>query len=270
MKKNTPMMIGVGVVVVLLIGGGVFIYKKLTASSSDNTVAQQPQKKRITDPVNIVAENDRPYVTVSPKDIHNITLKVNELKKPATSADFELEYQTGTNLEGAVGAIALDHLPAAKDILLGSCSAGGACRYHEEVAGGTLLLKFSGGPDSYTLKQDWKYIENKTRETQFSSKDAYFQIESKDLGLQKILIIYNTPGFPKNLTGTAVSEGYTVSALTPLQGSANVTIRMKEDAPKAVIMGYDGQNWKEFPTKVDGKTATATVNLVQLYVAVKK
>src|SRR5258708_4770685 len=108
MQKNTPIMIGVGVLAILVIGGSVFVYKKLTASSTDSKVAQQPPKKRITDPVNVIAANDRPYVTVTPKDIHNITLTVNELKKPATSADFEIEYQTGTNLEGAVGALTLD------------------------------------------------------------------------------------------------------------------------------------------------------------------
>jgi hypothetical protein len=124
--------------------------------------------------------------------------------------------------------------------------------------------------ESYALKQEWKYIDNKAKETSFSSKDAKFQIESKDLATQSIMIIYNSPGYPKNLPGTAISDPYSLTGVSPLKGTANLTMRAMEEDPKAVIMGWDGTAWKEFASKVDGKTVTATVDLMPLYVVVKK
>jgi|SRR5579859_1904333 len=268
-QKFLPLIIG-AVVILLVIGGSISLFHTLFGGSKQPTATPAPVKHRITTPVNIIQPTDRPYLELSPKDIHTVTLSVLELKKPATSADFELEYQTGSNLEGAVGAIPVDKVPASKDILLGSCSAGGACTYNTNVQGGTWTINFSGGPDTYALKQDWKYVENKMGDTQFSSRDDYFQIDSENLANQKILIIYNTPGVPKSLTGTAISEAYTLTGLNPLKGTAKLSMRLTQDATNASIMGYDGQTWKEFPTKVADKTATAQVDLMRLYVVVKK
>jgi hypothetical protein len=44
----------------------------------------------------------------------------------------------------------------------------------------------------------------------------------------------------------------------------------EEAAGKAAILGWDGSTWKEFSAKVDGKTASAEVDLAQVYVVVKK
>jgi hypothetical protein len=35
-------------------------------------------------------------------------------------------------------------------------------------------------------------------------------------------------------------------------------------------MGYDGEKWKEFTGTLDGKMITAEVDLMQLYVVVRK
>ncbi len=270
MKKILPIILIV-VAIGLLAGGGFFVYKKLFAAVPSEQAPQQQAKRRITDPVNTIALEDRPTMEVMPTDIHNIQIAVNDLKKPATNVDYELEYQTGSELEGAVGSFPVNSLPTqTKNILLGSCSAGGACTYHKDVQGGTLLAKFSGGPDSYTLKTEWHYIENPKGDTQFSSTDGKFQIDSKDLADQKVLIIYNSPGFPKSLNGTSVSDPYTINGITALKGKAGLTMRMNDTPSSASIMGWDGTNWKEFPAKVDGKMATADVDLMRLYIVVKK
>jgi len=63
---------------------------------------------------------------------------------------------------------------------------------------------------------------------------------------------------------------YSVSGTTNVgDGKVNVSMRLSEAKP-AVIMGWNGKEWKSYPAKMDGKMATATVEYAQTYVAVNK
>ena len=271
---NKGILIG-GLVIVVLLGlTGFFWYKVLRAPAAPAATKAAVVKHKITDPVNTISVNDGPYLNIIPQEGHNIAIEVNALKKPATTSDFEIENQKGTQLGGAQGSIPLDKLPTTKQILLGTCSTGGACTYDTDVQGGTLLMKFSGGPDSYTLKQDWRYIENTTRGTSFGSRDAAFQIDSKDLATQKLMTIYNTPGYPGTVSGTVISSAYTLNGLTPPSGKGTVTFQLKDAVTAASVMGYDGTTWKEYPATVSsangGTAVKADVDLLQVYLVVKK
>lgn len=265
-NKKLPLIIGVIVLIGLAIGAGIFAF---TRKSSPSDQAGQPQtKKKIAVPVNIIEVNDRPYVQIVPlADGHNLNLVVKSIKKPATEVEYELEYQAGSQLQGAFGLIELANLPAEFKILLGSCSAGGACTFHENVQGGTLLNKFMG-PENYAVKSDWRYIDNKAKDTTISSTDAKFQLEAASLASQRYLIIYNTPGYPEGLTGTPVSDPYSLTSSAALSGKGTLTMRATEEG-QFTIMGWNGQAWKSFSTKSDGKSATADVDLMELYVLVK-
>jgi hypothetical protein len=163
MQKKLPLLIGGALVLLLLVGGGIFAYTRRASTASDKSKQDQPKKKKVSEPINVISQSDRPYIQLIPMSSgRNITISMIELKKPATSVEYELEYQAGELLQGAFGSIELGSLPANKDILFGSCSAGGACTYHTDVRGGTLLTKYSG-PENYALKQEWKYFENKTK-----------------------------------------------------------------------------------------------------------
>jgi hypothetical protein len=263
-----PIIAGIIIVLFVVIGGGFLAYKKFGSKTASQS-AQAPVKRKITEPQNTIPQSDRPFVEVIPVDAHNLVVAVNEVKKAASTLDFDMEYQTGTNLEGFSNQLPLDSLPAkTKPLLLGSCSAGGACTYNTDIQSGDIVMKFSGS-ETYVLKQDWKYVDNAKKETAFSSKDGFFQITSKDLASQRLFIIYNTPGYPGN-PGNVISEAYVMSSAAPFKGKASLTMRAKEDASSAVIMGYDGQSWKEFKGKVDGKSITADVDLMPVYVVVKK
>jgi hypothetical protein len=267
--KKQQLMIGAAVLLVLLVVGGGFAWMKMSSKSTTGQV-EEPKKKKTADPVNVLAVPERPYIQISPlADGRNLELIIKSLNKPATSVEYELEYQAGSLLQGAFGEIELGSVPAQAKILLGSCSAGGACTYHEDVKGGTLLTRFSA-EERYALKSDWRYFDNRARETAFASKDAKFQLESKDLATQRFLIVFNTPGYPQGLTGTAISDPYSLAVSNSLKGKGKLTIRANEEAASAAIMGWDGTAWKEFPTTADGKTLTADVDLMELYVAVKK
>jgi len=260
--------VGIAVAVVLLVAvvGGILAFTNMRGSTSETT-DQQQQKKKIAEPVNQVPVGDSPYLQIIPKDLRNLTLRVISLKLPATSVEYELEYQAGTLLQGAFGAIELPSLPAEATILLGSCSAGGACTYHEDVKGGTLLTRFSGD-SSYALQSDWRYFDNQAKETTVASRDAKFQLESPDLRTNRFLIVFNNAGYPEGLTGAPVSDPYSLTSASPLKGSGELTIRATEDGATS-IMGWNGSNWEEFAATTDGKAVTATVELMELYIAVR-
>lgn len=265
-KKFIPI---IAVIAVILLLGGVFAATKLLGKKDAPEPTQQA-KKKITLPVNVIALEERPEVTITPEaDGRNITVAVSSVRKEATEAEYELEYQAGTLLQGAADLLELADLPVSKKILLGSCSAGGACTYHEDVKGGTVTMTFTGGSDPYALKSDWKYIDNKAKEGEISSRDAKLQLSSKDLASNRFLIIFNSFGIPEGLSGTPVSSPYTITSSSALQGAAELTLRANEDGG-TTIMGWDGTTWQEFETTVDGKTLTATVELMPIYVAVKK
>ena len=271
MKKNKKLIIGVVIGLVVVLAGGIFAATKLM-NQSDQTADTTKQKKKLTPQLDTIPVEERPYITMLPQgDGHNVEIVVNDLKKDASSMDYELEYQAGTLLQGAFGSLDLTSFPAKKQILLGSCSAGGACTYHEDVKGGTLLVSFDG-PTAYAHKTEWKYFENKAKETAFSSKDEKFQIESDGFKTASYLIIYRSPGAPKSLEGELNSNIYTLEAapgLASYSGTADLTMRLDEDVD-STIMGWDGSEWHEFETTRDGKTATANVQLMEAYVVVKQ
>lgn len=263
LKKVIPLVLAA----IILIGGGVFAFSKI--KGDDKQAEETPKKQRLQLPENTIPVEERPYLKISPHaDGRNISLEILEVKKAANAVEYELEYQAGSLLQGAFGEFDLSSLPATEQILLGSCSAGGACTYHEDVQGGTLRTQYDG-PEPYALKSRWKYIINSDREPAHSSQDAMFQIESPALANQSYLIIFNTAGFPEGLTGTPVSEFYSVTAANTLTGTADLTIRSQEEG-ELTIVGYDGSEWHEFETETDGKMASASVDLMELYLVIKK
>lgn len=266
--KKQYLLIGGIVLAILIVTGGVFAYLRM---SGDKMVEQveDNKKKKVSQPVNIIDVKDRPYVRIIPQaDGRNVDLTIDTVKKEADAMEYELEYQAGTLLQGAFGQIELGTLPATKRVLLGSCSAGGACTYHEDVKGGTLVSRFSG-PEDYALKQDWRYIDNQAKESAVSSKDAKFQLEADSLAQQRFIVIFNSPGYPEGLEGTPVSDPYSLEVSGSLAGEGELTLRANEEG-ELTIMGWDGNTWQDFETTVNGKETKATVKLMPLYVVVKK
>lgn len=266
-NKKTIMKIGGIVLALALVVGGVMTVKNFL--SPKDTTGEVSKKKKISMPTNIIEVSDRPYLVIKPlADGRNLEIIIMDLKKDATEMDYELEYQAGTLLQGAFGNIDITSIPASVKILLGSCSAGGACTFHKNVKGGSLLTRFAGSGEEYALKSDWKYIDNAKREAEFSSKDVKFQIESKDLGKQRFIVIFNTAGVPDGLEKTIVSDPYSLAVSGTLSGKATLTMRAMEEG-ELMIAGYDAGGWTMFDGKVDGKMIVAEVDLMDVYVVVK-
>ena len=263
-KKLLPV---IGVLVLVTIVGGIFM---LTRNKTDETVQEDTalRKRKISEPVNVIELSERPYITILPNaDGRNLTIQVDAIKKEATQAEYELEYKSGSLQQGVFGSLDLKTFPATTRQLMGSCSAGGACTYHENVTGGSLVTRFIGA-QNYALKTEWRYIENKSKDTQLGSSDAKFQMTAPSLSKVTIAVIGDSSGLPEAVTGTVVSAPYFLATVPNITGSAELTMRADEEGDLK-IMGWNGSEWIEFTGTVTGKSITATVDLLQAYVVVK-
>ena len=266
MKKNKKMLPIVGIVLVLLVGG---FFAVRNMNKTETTTEEKTLKKRqISEPVNVIELAERPFIMVTPNsDGRNLTIMVDSLKKNATEVDYELEYKSGSLQQGVFGSLSLTSVPASVKQLMGSCSAGGSCTYHEDVTGGNLVTRFIG-KENYALKTEWRYIENTDKETEMGSTDAKFQLSSDELSGVRIAI-GDSSGLPAEVEGTVVSTPYYLSTVPAISGSAELTMRANEEGA-LMIMGWDGSEWTEFEGTVDGKSITAEVELMQAYVVVSK
>ena len=267
--KNKKTLIRIALVIILLIPAVVVI--KSRSNSKPEIIVEEPTSRRITEPVNVIPINERPYVSIKPlADGRNLVLNIIQLKKPAQKVDYELEYQSGTMLQMVMGTLEIDQLPVSKQELLGSCSAGGACTYHEDITGGNLLLRFSDSAEgNYVVKSDWRYFDNQDKSDEVASRDAKFQLSSSALATQRYSIVFNSPGYPEGLTKDVIADSYSLSTATVLTGEGELSIRINEESATATIVGFDGESWTEFDTTIDGKQVTAEVELMQFYTVVR-
>ncbi len=268
MKKKLPIII---LLALVTIGGATFfVVRGKKGQPTEENQQQEKEKKRITEPVNQIPVKERPYMQIKPvSGGRHIIIAVNSLKKPADQLEYELEYQSGEQIKGAFDQIDLSQVPVEHKKMLGTCSAGGACTYHEDVKGGSLLGRFSSTEDKYVLKSDWRYLDNTNRETKISSRDAKFKLNSESLADQRYLIVYNSPGYPQGLDKEPISNFYALSASNELNGEGELTIRANEENEQATIVGYNGTEWVEFESQIDGKEVTAQVELMPLYLVKK-
>lgn len=258
------------VIVLLLIGVGAFFAFGRGAKKEETAKKKPP----VNEPVNVISLSERPYISLVPRaDGKELTFNLATLPKSATEMEYELEYQAGTLLQGAFGSVdfSTEKPPVSKKILLGSCSAGGACSFHEDVQGGTITMKFRGEPN-YALKDEWRFLPTKGAKGQFASRDSKFQITAaKTLDSSAFIVIMQTSGLPKEAPGEVVAGPYGIypSAGLPSKGVIDISMRLSAESETATIYGWDGSSWVKFDTKLAEKVASSTVTPLSVFVAVK-
>lgn len=267
LKSKLPIIIG-GIVLICLV---LFLSFKIFGHKKAVETKPEPKKKTKVEEINIIPVEERPYLYLTPlADGKNVEITLVYVKKSSQEAEYELEYQAGTLLQGAFGALKLTQLPFTEKILFGSCSAGGACTYHTDIKGGSLLTRFMDGTDKYVLKSDWRYFDNIDKSNKLASKDAKFQLVADALTKQRYAIIFNAPGFPQELEGAVASDIYSLQTSSPLSGKGETTIRANQEGANLQIATWNGQEWQYHSGVIDGKTITAEVELSELYVVVAK
>lgn len=230
-------------------------------------------RPKIEEPVNIVPIEERAYTTLEilrngQKPLgKELNLTVADSKE-ADTIEYELEYQAGTSVQGGVGTIfpSKDTAPYEVRILLGSCSAGGACSYHEGVKGGTILLRFKGSQVG-NLKGEWSYyVPNNNGK--YSSRDGKFQIDASDLE-SGYTIISQTMGVPKVVNGEILAGPYHLDSTAKAKNNMSLTMRLNDEADKVKLLMWNGKSYKTIAGKVDGKTLTANINSLGTYLVVR-
>jgi hypothetical protein len=257
-KRSTklPLIIGGVILALLVIGGLVWGL----SPANNGAAGPTPVPTLPPEPVNVIPIEERAYGRIIPTaDGRTLTVSLEKVNKEANEAEYEIEYQTGTVLQGAGGSLDPSDLPATEDVLLGSCSAGGKCSYHEGVTGGQLTLRFED-PNRYAVRGEWSFWNNATgKETTISSRDGKLGITGTGLAKTKYGVVFQSPGYPDELPGRAVSQIYALGVSTAPTGSLKVSLRLTEDAANAKLAVWDGTAWKSVTGTVADKTLTATL-----------
>lgn len=274
MKKFLPLII---LVVVIAVIGGVFFFLNTKKAAAPAAPVRTPNPE----PVNLIDLKDRPYVTLGPKvgSRHplgqELTMVLHSVTLGSKSVEYELEYQSGSLLQGAFGTIDLttSQPPTTKDMLLGSCSTGGKCAYNPNVEGGTLTLHYKGGQQDFAVRGEWSLGKMTDRQGQFSSRDGKFQVDIGKTGLSTttVVTVFQTLGLPAPVKGDVLAGPYGVFTNDQKpKGKVQLTLRLSQDVTTATLLGWTGTSWKEYKSTVANKTLTATVDSLTTFVATSK
>jgi hypothetical protein len=264
---NHKKLIIVGVII-LLFGTVMFIIFK-PKSDEDKTAKIKPTPK--PEPVNIIANEKRPYITLEPQSGRNqLNFVLHNLIITADSLEITLNYDRNKGVEDAVlRDLPLSKLPFVVDLFLGSKSAGGHITYHEDVIGGSLHLEFRGD-ESYALEVPWRYDDTQTEYSQLSTADQKFQIELEKPYQTPKIVVMQSPGLPKSLDNEILSGPFLFRGLGRLPDTtATVKLRLNQESTTATLYGYDGQDWHQIESTYDAKLVTGTGPVYELYVVTK-
>lgn len=237
-------------------------------------------RPKIEEPVNTVPIENRVYSTLTVKKDgdkplgRELNLTIYDSKK-ASSIEYEIEYQTGTSVQGGSGLIspAKETLPYQKTIFLGTCSAGGACSYHEDVKGGTLILRFKNSSVG-NLKGEWSYFLP-GNDGQYSSRDGKFQLTALDLknGYTLISQTMGLPaspiGGPEKIIGEVIAGPYNLDSTTNSKKIWDLSIRLSEDVTSAKLLFWDGKTYQNTKNTIKDKTLSAKITSLGTYLVAK-
>ena len=232
-----------------------------------------PTPTRKVEQINKIPVADRPFVTLTPRaDGKEVTLVIDNLSN-ADSAEYELEYQAESLIQGVFGTIdfSKDQPPVSKDLLFGSCSKG-KCRFDEGVTGGSLTVRFDGGDEPYVLKTDFNLQNMFDRQGVFTSKDIKASLDVGKSGLVNgtFIVIAGTMGLPSQVEGEILAGPYSfLSATKPTLSNATVSIKSKDDLTNAKLMFWDGQAWEELEAQKAEGEISAPVTSLGVFVLVK-
>lgn len=269
MTNNTKLIIGIIVVAVVLLAPVGFLITRSGGESEAEPIVQE--RRIITKPVNLIEVPLRPYLTLTPRnDGREVVLSIAQVNKPAQDSEFELEYTAGSMIQGAFGAIDLSGGSGEYKILLGSCSAGGTCSYHQDVTGGKATVHLFG-PEDYSVQVNWRFQVAAKAQGKYGTQDQKFQVETSDsLNNSAYVIVAETSGPPSQVAGDILAGPYGIFASNGFgsRDQLSVTVRLNDEVGAAKILGWDGSDWVEMETAVDGRVVSTSGPAYVTYVVV--
>lgn len=246
---------------------------KLVNKPKEETETGQPPAPKIEE-VNQIPIKERPFIEIIPRsDGREVRLTIDRLGN-ASKVEYELEYQAGTLLQGAFGNIDFtkEKAPVTRNILLGSCSAGGKCSYHEDVNGGTLLLRYTNA-ETVFLKGEWNFQVMSKQNGRFSSRDAKFNFDVGKGGLptNTFAVVAQTLGLPGPVEGEIVGGPYSLTlppGVSQVKKAINLTMRTTATDKIPRLLGWSEDGWIEYQAEISDKTLEATVDRATTFIAV--
>lgn len=258
-------------IALVVIGAIAFI---VTRGSADNQAdAGKTPAPTIKPRVNIIALEERPYVTLEPLPARNeLSFTVHNLPKTAEEVEVLLEYDRNKGVMDAVlKMFNITAVPYQNKLFMGSKSAGGHTTYHDDVIGGKLIMNFSGS-DDYSLEVPWRYDDTQARYTQLATADLAFQLTLDQPWRTSKVVIMQSPGLPIPTSGEVIAGPYVVRGVgAPPSLTGTITIRLPEaEMTEAKLAYFDGEKWQPVESTLDRRTLTATkVPLASVYVVTK-
>lgn len=153
-----------------------------------------------------------------------------------------------------------------QEILFGSCSKN-VCKYDQGVENGTLSLKIRKGKKTYKMITQWRLQKVEVALGMLNSLDSHFNYkiadEKQDLSVVGFSIINDLTGVPKLPKGKQVL-GKVYSLNVPLAKQlpgGDIILELAENPSQdAKLYRYNGNEWEELETKIEGSKLTATAN----------
>lgn len=153
MKDNKKLII-IGSVILAIFLIGFFIFKILAKPAADteqigNVLPKTSDLKKVESSVKV-------NVDLQP-DGHYVLFKVSGIPDKYASIEYEFMYETGSGgLQGGVSSPAkIKNNQYSKEILLGTCSAGGACSYDKGVKSIKFTVLFSSSKEKRFFEKEF-------------------------------------------------------------------------------------------------------------------
>ena len=130
-------------------------------------------------------------------------------------------------------------------------------------------MKFSGD-QTYAIKTEWRFIPTSDAQGEFSSRDSKLQLNAgTTLDKSQYVIVMGISRLPSDAPGQLLSDPYAIYASNglPKSGQLDLTMRLASESTSASIYGWNGTEWVKFDSTIDGKTATANVDPMEIYIA---
>lgn len=145
-----------------------------------------------------------------------------------------------------------------QEILFGTCSKN-VCKYDKGVRNGTLTLHIKKGSKAYRMHTQWHLQKPDVALGNLTSGDGHlvYKVDGDRQTLSNIgfSITADLTGVPKLPSGKVVS-GKVYSLNVPIAkqlSNGDVTLELAQNPPEgAKLFRFDGSNWQELETKVDG------------------
>lgn len=264
--KKTAVLVGF---LILLLFGGFLAFQKFNSP------------KNLED-VDLIFDAEGPYAQLFPRRDGNALILNIKRTSSYDSIGYDLSYTSKVdetivsgskvldNEEGEVASGSIDRGVSGtidtkdkkgeyeQEILFGTCSKN-ICKYDKGVENGTLTLHIKKGNKVYRMITQWHLQHPDVALGILTSGDGHLiyktSADRQTLSAVGFTITQDLTGVPKLPSGKEVL-GKVYSLNVPIAkelSSGDVTLELAENpSDEAKIFRFDGSNWKELETKVEG------------------